>query len=274
MKIRKRKMKMNEWLRQNYDFKNEWILLTGASTGIGYEYLRLLSEMGCQILAVSNELEKMMVHKKEFESKFKNRIEPIHCDLSRYEEVMSLISRLSTYQVAVLINNAGFGLKGPFEKHSFEQYRDIVAVNSLAPVLLTRAILPTMQKLDRGVVIHVASINAYVPIPNNQVYTATKAFSMNYAIAVATENRQTKIRFQVVLPGTTLTPFHEKQGANPAMGTMLPDKVAEGSLNNLQEPIYIANRYDRIVPLLVRIFPVPLASRIAGYIAKKRLGIK
>ena len=267
-------MKMSDWIRDHYDAKKDWVVLTGASTGIGYEYLVLLCQLGCRVVAISNELEKMQEHQKTLAAKYGAVIEPIYCDLRNYDEVAILAQRLTSYSVSVLINNAGFGIKGRFEKHSPEVYRDIVAVNAVAPVVFTRAILPQMLKINSGIVIHIASINAYVPIPNNQIYTATKAFCLSYAMAVATENRKSNVVFQIVLPGTTLTPFHDKQGAHPAMGTMMPDEVAKGSFMNLHKAIFIPNKYDRLVPFLMRIFSLSFASRIAGFVLNKRLGVK
>ena len=112
-----------------------------------------------------------------------------------------------------------------------------------------------------------------IAIPGNQVYTATKAFMMSFSLAVEGENDESKITFQLVLPGTTITPFHEKQGVKPAAGTMYPDKVAKGSLRNLNKSIYIPNRYDRIIPFLSSIFPKKQAVKIAKHQIKRRLGL-
>ena len=112
-----------------------------------------------------------------------------------------------------------------------------------------------------------------VAIPGNQVYTATKAFMMSFSLAVEGENDESKITFQLVLPGTTITPFHEKQGVKPAAGTMYPDKVAKGSLKASNKSIYIPNRYDRIIPFLSSIFPKKQAVKIAKHQIKRRLGL-
>ncbi|MBQ49829.1 MAG: hypothetical protein CMP10_20780 [Zetaproteobacteria bacterium] len=265
-------MKMKSWIEKDFNQAEDWVLLTGASSGIGYEYLKLLCELGCNVITVSNEKDKLFQDKNQLQEKYGNKVRPLYYDLSDYQEIDALVAEISKYSISCLINNAGFGLKGRFEDHPPEKYRDIIMVNSMAPVIITRAILPKMQKANRGCVIHVSSINAYLPIPNNQVYTATKSFCMNYALAVARENRSSKIVFHLVLPGTTLTPFHQKQGAQPANMTMTPDIVAQRSFDNLHKQVFIPNRADRFLPWIVKQLPINWAMDFASYLLRKRLG--
>lgn len=265
-------MKLLSWI-QDHMRADDWVLLTGSSSGIGLEYLKFFCESNCNVLCVSNEPEKMDDLKREFEHQYKVKIVNFNVDLSDPINTTKSLDKLSKYHIRILVNNAGFGMKGRFESHDIDRYIDIVNVNAIAPMIYSHHILPSMRADDCGVIIHVASINAYIPIPNNQVYTATKAFCMSYSLAVARENKDSQIIFQLVLPGTTKTPFHDKQGANPSNLVMTPDMVVERSTENIKKEIVIPNKADRPLPFMLKMLPVNLAMDIASYMAKKRLGL-
>ena len=265
-------MRMEEWLAANVS-KGDDVVVTGSSSGIGYEYARRLSAAKCNLICISNEAPALAAQKSQFESEFGNRIETITVDLRNIEETKRVAASLVSRSIKVLINNAGFGLKGRFEAHAIEEYVDIVAVNVTAPMVMARAILPQMQQRGIGVMIHVASINALVPIPNNQVYTATKAFTASYASAMARENKGTGLRFQLVLPGTTRTPFHDRQGANPKNLVMLPEDVVSASLDDISREVCIPNRADKVLAKIIPFLPKNTAMDIAAFLLKKRLGI-
>lgn len=265
-------MNYKEWVASNVS-SDEWVVITGSTSGIGFEYLKRFSETGCNIICVSNEADKLELQKQEFEKNTKSRIKTFHVDLRSAEATKKLGAELDTFAVKALINNAGFGLKGRFENQNVDDFIDIVAVNVTAPLVLARALLPQMQKRNNGLVIHIASINAIVPIPNNQVYTATKAFIASYALATSRENKDSNILFQLVMPGTTRTPFHDRQGANPAKLVMLPEDVVRVSLENVEKEICIPNRADRVLSKLVPFLPKTVAMDMAAYMLKKRLGV-
>lgn len=264
-------MNIKKWLEQRQD--GEKVLVTGASSGIGLEYLKILTQLKCDCIAVSNEKDSLERVAKELSNQHQTNVTPIVCDLSVYKNVEDLIEKLSSHQILGLINNAGFGLKGAFTSIGRDTYHDIIGVNLMAPTMLTHALLPAMRDKNRGFVIQVASINVVSPIPKNSVYTATKSYLFNLAMAVGKENEDSDILFQTLLPGTTATPFHEKQGARPSALTMSPAVVARRSLDHLDSKIFIPNRADRwLYPFFIHL-PLETRMRIAAYSLKKRLGI-
>lgn len=266
-------MTYQQWLKNNFDKFNDFALITGATSGIGLEYLRLLAIEGCNCIILSNETERLNEVAAEFSEKYNVKIEPIYCDLANYDEVVGLEPKLAQYRIKILINNAGFGLKGDFLKLTKEQYKDIVAVNSLAPTLISHMVLPGMREMNCGLHISVATINVATPIPGNTVYTATKFYVWAYALALSAENQDYNITFQVMLPGTTDTAFHVKQGTKPQAMTMQPDIVAKRSLNHLDSLVYIPNTLDRLTFPLAMFLPIKLKMKIAKYAVKKRLGV-
>ncbi|MEZ4749469.1 MAG: SDR family NAD(P)-dependent oxidoreductase [Bdellovibrionota bacterium] len=265
-------MNFSSWAKANFE-SSDWALVTGTTRGIGKEYAEALARLGCNLICISNEGEALAVQQKELESTHSIRVRTLCLDLSDIEATKAAANALAAEPIKVLINNAGFGLKGPLQSHPVEDYINVINVNAVAPVIFTRALLPKMQAQSKGFVVHVASINAVVPIPNNQIYTATKAFCFSYAAAVARENKNSGIRFQLVLPSTTKTPFHDRQGAHPGKSAMLPKAVVEASLRDVSQFFCIPHKGDRFLASIFPFLPRVFAIDLAGYILKKRLGV-
>jgi len=166
---------INEWLETSFDRANDYALVTGASSGIGLEYLKALASLGCPCIATSENADELS---RECSLLRKNSPAPIvECvsDLSTAKGVENLLAGIEGLNVAILVNNAGIGIKGGFVEHDPGRYAALVALNSVAPTLICRQVLPDMIEKRRGLVILVASINAITPIAYNAVYTASKA---------------------------------------------------------------------------------------------------
>jgi short-subunit dehydrogenase len=177
--------------------------------------------------------------------------------------------------IGVLINNAGFGRKGPFTATATQEYLDIIAVNASAPVVLCNHFLPAMLERNRGVVIHVASINALAPVPSSAVYSASKSFILYYASAVAYENRHKNVTFQIVLPGTTATEFHVKQGTKTLRNVLTARAVVRDSLDSLGAgPICVSGALYQAINAVAGFFPLNVRARIASKILRINLGVE
>lgn len=132
--------------------------------------------------------------------------------------------------ISLLVNDASFGVVGPFESHPFADYDTLIRVNVRAYAALTHAYLPAMRAAGRGALVFVASINALSPIGGSAVYTASKAFELYLGGALWYELRDTPLDVLVVLPGPTRTGFQQKAGTRVATWAMEPEEVAEGAL--------------------------------------------
>lgn len=266
-------MNYRRWICESFDRSGDVALVTGGTSGIGREYLNLLAAEGCNCIVVSNEVDRLATIASEMYYLYKVSVYPMFCDFANYDEIIGLSDKLVEYEVRILVNCAGYGLKGDFLSKTESEYKDIVSVNSLAPALIARMILPKMRKKNSGLVISVATINVVSPIPGNAMYTATKFFAWAYSLAMVQENSDANIMFQTMLPGTTDTPFHEKQGAMPKKMMMSPKDVAYRSLSNLDSLIYIPNTFDKMAYLLSHILPIRLKMKIAAKVMKIRLGL-
>lgn len=264
-------MKVAKWVNGNFNKESDWVLITGGSSGIGLEYLKEFAKLGCNILSVCNQKEANIDISKRLSQRHGVEIEPIYVDLSSSTEVEQLLVQLQTYSVRALVNNAGFGIKNAFTKVDPTAYKQIIGVHVIAPTLLTHFFLSDMLKSNKGLIITVASINVASPIPGNTVYTATKTYQYNFALALAREYKDTNIVFQTLLPGTTDTPFHARQGAVPKSLVMKADTVVQRSLERVDQAVCIPNKIDRIgYPILSRL-PMNMRMSMAKYLIKKRL---
>ncbi|MDD9952668.1 MAG: SDR family NAD(P)-dependent oxidoreductase [Zetaproteobacteria bacterium] len=265
-------MHIQEWLAQTQ--KEHYGVITGASSGIGKCFAQRLAKEGIPLLLVSENQGELEATADELRQEGAVRIETYVANFFKPAEVRKLAKFLTQKKISIFVNNAGIGMKGLFHTNSAEAYNQLININIAAMTTLMHAVLPGLQQQNYGLVINVSSINSLVSIPHNQVYTASKAYVTSFARALAYENQDTKIIFQLLLPGTTDTPFHTRQDASPQMGVMLPDDVARISLESVGVKEVIPNKADWLVPLIARIVPTQVAMRIAVYALKMRLGVK
>lgn len=266
-------MNLKQWIDANFDTSKEYAFITGASSGIGYEYLKAFACHGCRCIVLSEESELLTKVSNEITKTYGVEIIPIVIDLSNISEVQKLKNLLKPYKITALINNAGFGYKGTFLDMEEQAIINMVNVNSLAPTLISRYLLNTMRDLNKGLVVSVATINIVTPIAKNCIYTASKFYTWAYSLAMFMENSDKNIYFQTLLPGTTDTPFHIKQGAKPSSLTMSPKAVMEYSIQNLHKVICIPNKVDRFLFPFVTRLPIFYKMKLASVMLKKRLGV-
>jgi short-subunit dehydrogenase len=260
-----------QWFLEQCNPVDSFALITGASSGIGLEYLNAFAAMGCKCIATSVDGSELAKAAQSVRQTHGVEVVEIVADLAQLEGVRHLLDTVSPYEIVAVVNNAGFGLKGEFLSHPSEAYEAIIFLNAMTPTLIARRLVPKMLAAGRGLVLHVASINAITPIAYNAVYTATKAYILYYAYAIAYELRHSPLIFQIVLPGTTKTPFHKRQGAVPQSMYMTPDVVVERSLSRIDRLLCISNKYDRILYPIVSVLPLPMRIRLATYLLKRRL---
>jgi short-subunit dehydrogenase len=242
-----------------------WALVTGASSGIGRAYALALAEHGAGLLLAADDetgLEKTAAMASECGAR---ECALLACDLSDPAGVETLVSWIGSRRVDVLVNNAGIGTHGPFGAAPPEEYARLLGVNVRAPVLLTRALLPAMVERRCGAVLHVASINAVAPMPGSAVYSASKSFLLSYATALWFEHRDDGVVLQTVLPGTTATAFHERQGTTLPPWALGPDAVVRASLGALgTAPVIVPGRLNRVLRGLGGLLPLELRTAAAG----------
>jgi uncharacterized protein len=201
----------------------ETALVTGASSGIGEEFARQLADRGYQLVLLARRTERL----ERIAAELPTKAEVIGCDLSR--EATELPGRVEALDgtIDLLINNAGFGVRGHFMDSDAARYAEMVRVNCEAVVFLTRTFLPAMVERGSGGIITVASTAGMQPLPYESVYAATKAFALNFSDALHTELRGTGVRVLAVNPGPVPTEWQEVAGYDESTNVMPGEISAE-----------------------------------------------
>ncbi len=239
-------------------------LITGATSGIGEAFARELPGATNLCLAGRDEARLSAL---AGELAAKGRIvETIAADLSEDAGRRALIARAADMPLDLLVNNAGLGYFGPLLERTAEQADEMIQVNCLAPVLLTRALLPDMIARARGQgrragVIVVASTAAFFPLPGLTTYTATKAFDLSFAESLAGELHDGPADVLALCPGATRTNFFDRSGLpslRPA-GMASPRQVAREGLAALgRRTVHVVGGSNRLAAAAARLAPRPL----------------
>ncbi len=240
-------------LRERY---GEWALVTGASVGIGAEFARRLAQAGLSIVLTARREEKLRELADDLEKSHHVSTRIVAADLADPAGVDAVVEAVRDLEIGVLVNNAGAGYAGRFDKQDAARLRDMVHLNCTAPVMLTHGLLPGMLARRRGAVIIVGSVAGRQPLPLHGVYSATKAFDLLLGESLAVELRDEGIDVLVLEPGSTETEFqqvageiaHPGESAHKVVGVALDalgrqSSVVSGALNWLR-----ANAANRLLP--------------------------
>lgn len=191
-------------------------LVTGASSGIGRETVRRLAQEGFQVIASARRKERLDELAKENQNIISRPV-----DLSDAQELEKFCQELSnlTEPVSVLINNAGFSVRGAIEDVSLDSIRRLFEVNLFALIRITQACLPGMRRLRQGTIVNLSSVVGKFPYPTSGPYAATKHAVEAISDALRMEVRPFGIRVITIRPGAIGTEFNEV--ANKLTGDLL-----------------------------------------------------
>jgi uncharacterized protein len=189
--------------------RNETVLITGASSGIGLELAKCFAADGCRLVLVARNRPALEQVASALKEKFKVETVVVPTDLSLADAPKQVFDNLANrgILVDVLINNAGFGLHGDFAELSLQRQLEIIKVNVMALTELTGLFLPEMVRKRAGGILNVGSVAGFVPGPNLAVYYATKAFVQSFSEALAEELAGTGVSVTVLCPGPTESNF-------------------------------------------------------------------
>jgi short-subunit dehydrogenase len=218
---------MNQW-------RDKWALITGASAGIGTALARELAAGGTNLVLTARRRDRLVGLAGELSSKHNIRTLVCVADLAQPTGAQQIFDFTEEKQIEVdlLINNAGFGAYGEFQKVALERLAEMTQVNVTAVVQMTHLYLPGMIERRSGDVLILASTAAFQPVPYITTYAATKAFDLFFAEGLAEEVRQYGVRVCALCPGSTATEFFQVAGQrNHTRRTPeTPEKVARVGL--------------------------------------------
>ena len=184
-----------------------WALVTGATSGIGESFTRLLAENNYNIVLVARDIPRMQERARELEAKFRVETHIIQADLSTDEGCAAVEHYIANNQVDVLINNAGFGLNKAFTMSDIDAEQQMFDILVRTPMRLMHVALPLMKQRNKGVIINVSSVAGYIA---GGSYSAAKSYLTVLSESLHTELAGTKIKISALCPGFTRTEFHQR----------------------------------------------------------------
>jgi uncharacterized protein len=195
------------------DFRGRWALITGASAGLGAALARELATRGAKLILTARRRDRLEVLAAELGARgAETRI--VVADLNDPAGPQQIFDATegAGLTVDILINNAGFGQYGPFEKGHIDKEIGMVRVNCEAVVHVARLFVPRMIERRRGWMLVVASTASFQPIPYYSTYAATKVFDRFFALGLAAEVERFGVKVTALCPGPTETEFFDVAG--------------------------------------------------------------
>lgn len=245
-------------------------LVTGASSGIGYEMAKILDKKGYDVVITGRRQEKLIALAEELT----NDTQMIVADLSKREECMRLIQEAG--EVDIVINNAGTGVHGAFAHTSLEDELKMLDTNIIALHILTKHYYQYLKEKGSGYLMNIASSAAFFAGPYFSSYYASKAYVFRLTQALWKENQQNKgnISISVFCPGPVDTEFNQKANVLAPMKGISAKWAAQCAIEGMfqKKRMITPGIGTRLSYTASKILPDRLALEIVSMIQKKKMG--
>lgn len=236
-----------------FDFRNATALVTGASSGLGAAFAKALAARGSDLVLVARNQPALEALAKDLSSQFRRKVDVFPTDLTDPQARRKLHANVREKNIAVnlLVNNAGFGLSGPFLEHELDREEAQVELNVSAVMAMAHLFGRDMKSFgSNSGIINVASNAAFQPLPYSAVYSASKSFVLLFSEALGHELKQQGTRVLAVCPGAIATEFWHK------IGSELPDNEKSSPDRIVNEALVAFQRRRSVV------IPGPLSLRL------------
>jgi short-subunit dehydrogenase len=251
-------------------------LITGASSGIGYELARLFARDHHNLVLVARSADKLAQVAAELQTHGVT-VKSVALDLTAPPAPNFLFDQLQREGIAIdiLVNNAGFGMYGEFSQMPEAEILGQIDLNIRALTELTRLFLPPMLARRHGRIMNVASTAAFQPGPLLAVYYATKAYVLSFSEAIANELRDTGVTVTCFCPGATHTDFAQRAGVSNSrlfkLGAMSAANVALDGYRAVMEgrTLAISGTHNWLVAQGTRFAPRKMVTAISRWVAEQ-----
>ena len=216
-----------------------YALITGASKGIGKAIAEELAARKIDILLIARSEGLLKEIATALSAKYGIKTDCLAIDLTATdasEQILAWTTK-QNYDINILVNNAGYGLSGAFDNYTANEHKDMMQVNMMVPVTLSKLLIPELKKHPKSYILNIASSAAYQAVPGLTVYAASKSFLLSFSRGLKYELRKTNISVTAVSPGGTDTDFanRAKVGAKAVKAgeklNMTPSAVAKLAVN-------------------------------------------
>ncbi|MBN4080884.1 SDR family oxidoreductase [Caldithrix abyssi] len=253
-------------------------LITGASSGIGYELSKVFAKNGYNLVLVSRNTDKLEAISEEIKKQHDIQVKVIPKDLCKSSAPQDIYDELAAdgININVLVNNAGIGNYGKFTDASTEEHMDLIQLNITSLTKLCKLFGTDMVKSGSGRILNVASTAAFQAGPLMSTYYASKAYVLMFSEALKNEHKQDGVTVTVLCPGPTQTEFFKRNGMIGTKLEKIPHmmsaaKVAEIGFSGLLrgKTIVIPGLINKILVFSVRLAPRRIVTAIAFYLNQR-----
>lgn len=246
-------------------------LITGASSGIGKNMALYLQTLGYDLILVSREKSKM----ETIFNKTKTKVDYIELDLGNEKNCFKLYDIVKNKNIDILINNAGFGDAGHFNKTSLDKELDMINVNIKAYHILTKLFLKDFTEKKHGRILNVASMAGFMPGPYMATYYATKSYILNLTLAIYEELKQSKsnVKISCLCPGPVNTNFNKVANVKFSIGSLDSKYVAKYAIDNMfkNKLIIIPGLSMKLNKVVARLSPLKIVLFVNSKIQRRKL---
>ncbi|MGK0211890.1 MAG: short-subunit dehydrogenase [Polaribacter sp.] len=255
---------------------NKTALVTGAASGLGYEFAVLLAKDSYNLILIDIDSENLEGTKKELESLYQTQVTILVKDLSTAEIADEIYKEIQDKSIDVLINNAGFGLFGTFSKTKWQRESAMLHLHIMTTTHLTKLLLNGMVERGKGRILNISSLAAFQPGPLMAIYYASKAYILSFSEAIANELKGTGVTVTVLCPGQTKTSFQQvvsKQNCDNKINFNMacPVQVAKYGYNAMMQgkTVVVPGFFNKFLSRLPRLMPRKTSASIVRKIQEK-----
>lgn len=199
-------------------------LITGATAGIGEAYLKQLAQHCDHVLIVARREDRLLALAEQYGAHCE--VQVIRSDLATLEGQARVVEAIRQSEpLDLLVNNAGFSTLGQFVSSDLDKEIEMLRLHQEATLALCRAALPAMCERGQGMIVNVASIGGFAPMPGVAVYGASKAFLVSFSRSLAAEVGPRGVRIQCLCPGYTRTEIHSRDTFKGFDTARVPDEL-------------------------------------------------
>jgi short-subunit dehydrogenase len=251
---------------------NDYVILSGASSGIGLEFAKTFAKNGYNLVLIARTEKVLRQIQDDLQSAYKIQGLIVPGDLAEEKFIKSFYKLLKDMRIApkILINNAGFANYGKFVDVDIDKQMDLIDLNIKSLTLMTKLFLEQLPSTQGARILNVSSMAGLIPGPYISVYAASKAYIYSFSQSVASELKEKGIQVSVLCPADIKTNFQARAGiASSKLKLIAPEKLVAAAYPEFMKGkrVIIPNRNSRFLKLMLRFFP---ENQVVDSIYKQR----
>lgn len=245
-------------------------VITGASSGIGKEIAYRLAKQNYNLILIARRLDRLESIKNDL-SEYPISVDLLDYDISDLNKCESLIASLKSNRPDIFINNAGFGVYGDSLTVDTDKELEMINLNIISLHYLTKELIKIM---DKGTIINISSMAAFLPTPLLASYAATKAYVYSYSQAVNYELKKNnkQVNVMTVCPGPVKTEFNQVANADPKMKGITVEQCVDSIIKGLnkKKSLVIPSFKMKFLRFIMRFVPTSLILKVSHKVQSKK----